>query len=404
MVLTNRNRKAMKVVRKLAAYGFLAAAACVACGCGENDRRAGVDVQGEVEGFDATKMVISRVANQPYDQLVPLDTVSVESGHFAWRCDTLGCDVYALTFITDAELNDNSVYALLGDGRVTMKVVRSAQGGLEPHSQGSAMQSRYEDFIAGYRKAGRQAEIDSVEREFYAARSQNDTVTMAAIKESSRQLYSDGAAQVEKYVKEQMADSSRDFFTFFLYYMFEVVPKSIVRQGQIDTINQQLLEWRGAEVQSSRLMRDARERIAIASRSVEGAIAPELVCVDPQGDTLRLSELRGRRVLIDFWASYCSWCRLEMPTLRKAYEQYADAKGVTFLSVSIDKSRDAWLRAVEEEGMPWKNALVTEAQAATVTTDYNITGIPLILLLDEEGRIVRRGLRGEEISEVLAAL
>lgn len=54
--------------------------------------------------------------------------------------------------------------------------------------------------------------------------------------------------------------------------------------------------------------------------------------------------------------------------------------------------------------MPWKNALVTEAQAATVTTDYNITGIPLILLLDEEGRIVRRGLRGEEISEVLAAL
>lgn len=396
-------RHGMKKIGSEAVSVALALAAALS-GCGEGHIKTGVDLRGDVEGFAASEVVVSRVANYTYGRLVPLDTLAVQDGHFAWRCDTLPKDIYALSFATDAALVDNSVYALLGDGSVSMQIGSTSHGTLYTRSSGSALQRRYEAFEAGYREAGLRQQIDSVEWAFYAARDAGDTVAMATIKANSVPLYEKAEAQTHQYLKTQLADTIRDFFTLFLYYTYDLSHAVLLRQGQIDSINARLAEWREEEVRSSRLMRAAHRVCDVAAQSVEGALAKEIVGVAPNGDTLRLSTLRGRYVLLDFWASYCSWCRLEMPTLKEAYVKYGKAKGVEFVSVSIDRSADAWRKAVEQEAMPWVNILISDEQAASISGEYNIQGIPLILLLDPDGRIARRGIRGEEILQALAAL
>ena len=384
---------------------FAALLTSALAGCGVKETPTGIDLQGEVEGFAPTSAIISRVTNQPYDQLVPLDTVDVLRGHFEWRCDTLPYDVYALSFVSEGVPNENSsVYALLGDGRVKMRVARDREGVLSTRSVGSEVQAQYERFMEEYRKVSRRDEIDSLEHAFFSARERGDTVAALKIKEASKPLYTESAMQIQRYLRDRLKDTVRNFFTLYLYYTHDLATATIERLGQLDSIRARLGEWKGTEEQGSRLMRSALLRCDLASRSVEGALAPEIVGVRPNGDTLRLSSLRGRWVLVDFWASYCGWCRQELPLLRAAYERYGKAGGVSFVSVSLDKNDAAWRRALEEEKMPWDNIRIEGDLASRTITEYNISGIPLAILIDGEGRIARRGIRGAEMIEVLAGL
>ena len=105
---------------------------------------------------------------------------------------------------------------------------------------------------------------------------------------------------------------------------------------------------------------------------------------------------------MDFWASWCGPCRGEIPHLKEAYEKYAD-KGVAFFSVSIDKSDAAWKKALAEENMPWEQVCAPQA-GKDVMKQYQFSGIPYILVLDKEGRIVGTNLRGKALMDKLEEL
>ena len=197
-------------------------------GCGVKETPTGIDLQGEVEGFAPTGAIISRVTNQPYDQLVPLDTVDVLRGHFEWRCDTLPYDVYALSFVSEGVSNENSsVYALLGDGRVKMRVARDREGMLSTRSVGSEVQAQYERFMEEYRKVSRRDEIDSLERAFFSARERGDTAAALKIKEASKPLYTESAMQIQRYLRDRLKDTVRNFFTLYLYYTHDLATATI---------------------------------------------------------------------------------------------------------------------------------------------------------------------------------
>ena len=135
-----------------------------------------------------------------------------------------------------------------------------------------------------------------------------------------------------------------------------------------------------------------------------GKLAPEITMKDPEGQTRKLSDLRGKIVMIDFWASWCRPCRMENPNVVKLYHQY-HSKGFEIYSVSLDKSRDEWVKAISQDGLVWENH-VSDLNGWTSTggAAYGITSVPSTVLLDREGRIIARNLRGRELENKLKEL
>lgn len=135
-----------------------------------------------------------------------------------------------------------------------------------------------------------------------------------------------------------------------------------------------------------------------------GEMAPDIDLPDSTGKSMKLSSLRGKVVLLDFWASWCGPCRHENPTVVRAYQNYA-AKGFTVFSVSLDQSKPKWLAAIAKDGLVWPSHVSDlKGWGSAGSALYKVTGIPATFLLDKEGKIVAKNLRGPALEEKLKAL
>ena len=132
-----------------------------------------------------------------------------------------------------------------------------------------------------------------------------------------------------------------------------------------------------------------------------GSQAPEIALPNPQGDTLRLSSLKGKYVLIDFWASWCGPCRRENPNVVRVYNAYKD-KGFEILGVSLDRSKAPWVQAIEKDGLTWQHVSALNYFSGPAAKTYGVGAIPYTVLIDPEGKIVAKNLRGKALENKLA--
>jgi peroxiredoxin len=131
-----------------------------------------------------------------------------------------------------------------------------------------------------------------------------------------------------------------------------------------------------------------------------GREAPEINLPDPSGKDIALSSLRGKIVLIDFWASWCKPCRAEMPNVVKTYKKYKD-KGFEIYGVSLDQAKENWVEAIQQDGITWPQVSDLKYWECVAARLYNVQGIPFTVLVDKEGKILGKNLRGEELDKAV---
>ena len=136
-----------------------------------------------------------------------------------------------------------------------------------------------------------------------------------------------------------------------------------------------------------------------------GEIAPDFEGPSPSGEVLSLSDLKGKVTIIEFWASWCRPCRVENPNLVKLYKEM-HPKGLEIVGVSLDRNRSSWLRAIDDDGLVWSHVSNLKFWQDPIAKLYNITAIPASFIIDKEGRIIEKNLRGAQlaakISEILS--
>lgn len=134
-----------------------------------------------------------------------------------------------------------------------------------------------------------------------------------------------------------------------------------------------------------------------------GQPAPEIALPNPDGEVVKLSSLRGNYVLVDFWAKWCGPCRAENPNIVRVYNKYKD-KGFTVFGVSLDRNRADWLKAIEDDNLTWTHVSDLKYWQSEAAQTYNITAIPFSILLDPNGVIIDKNLRGQALERKIAEI
>ncbi len=228
------------------------------------------------------------------------------------------------------------------------------------------------------------------------AQSIPNTPDGAAQADQLRNEYQRLANQRNNFVKEVALKQKKGFIPYF------VVSFGALENPGFDMF-QHAVNCAKAADPNSKYTQQIETQFNTEAKLMEGAIAPDFTLKTPNGEDLSLSSLRGKVVLIDFWASWCGPCRRENPNVRKLYRRF-HYKGFEILGVSLDNDGNRWKGAIQADSLTWPHVSDLRGWQSSAAQLYQVSSIPQTYLIDKDGRIMAKGLRGPELEMVLAKL
>lgn len=358
----------------------LGAGACSSKGNGhagkEDDKQ--VSISGKIENAPATGLVILEEIKQ--NNPVPIDTFTVEDNSFNAVVKVEEPGFYRLNLF-----NQQYVTLVLNDEDVRITADASAEPG-SAKVEGST-DTRYLDEINGLVQQSRQG-IMALEQQYVAARQENNSVRMKELEQEY--------LGTEKQMREEIKDKLRSMESS----VTAIYGVNFLNREEDFPFLDSLATRLKQDLPNSSYVADFAKGVDQMRGTTIGQLAPDIVLPNPQGETKKLSELRGNIVMIDFWAAWCGPCRRENPNVVRLYNKYHD-KGFEIYGVSLDRSKDDWIKAIEKDGLTWTQVSDLSYFNSEAAQTYGITSIPATVLLDKEGKIIARNLRGQALEEKL---
>ena len=185
-----------------------------------------------------------------------------------------------------------------------------------------------------------------------------------------------------------------------------IAPLAAIRYSQLTedpASTESIYNLLSPAVKQSGMSNYLAQQIADGKRNAIGTVLPDFTQADTTGKPVSLSSLRGKYVLIDFWASWCRPCRQENPNVVANYQRFKD-KNFTVLGVSLDKSKPAWIEAINTDGLTWPHVSDLQGWSNSVAQQFQIQGIPQNFLIDPDGKIIAKNLRGPALEHKLEQL
>ncbi len=213
-------------------------------------------------------------------------------------------------------------------------------------------------------------------------------------------------AKISNYPLEFLKTHNDNYFSLSL--IENILKNNPIEVQEIDEVYSSL----DSDIKNSSLGKTVAYQIETLKKKNEslamlniGKIAPDFSAPNPEGKQVSLNEIKGKATIIDFWAAWCGPCRRENPNVVKIYEKYHD-KGLEIISVSLDKpgQKDKWVKAIEDDKLNWHHVSNLNYFNDPVAKQYNIQSIPATFILDAEGKIVAKSLRGQALEEKIAEM
>jgi peroxiredoxin len=341
-------------------------------------------ISGKVEGYAEGKIYLSKVTTPTPTKI---DSIDVNNGSFAFSKGISNTNVYMINF------GKSRSGVIIFPENQNIQLTVKLNSGIIDNSDVKAgpIQQIYQEYTKTVKEAG--LEMNKLYMAYQTAKTaKNDAETARLEKELN--VKSDATDATEAKIQELNASNLLGIYliTRKVYaYDYDKLKSCLAIVSPV--------------AQKSDIYRSLSERLAKMDKVRVGSIAPDFTLPTPEGNMLSLSQFRGKVVVVDCWASWCGPCRAESPNMVALYNANKD-KNFTILGVSLDRpdAKDKWIKAIADDKLTWNQVSDLKFWNSMICDLYVISAIPETILIDKDGKIIARGLRGDDLKAKVAEL
>ena len=331
-------------------------------------------IKADMEDVSDGWVVLTRVID---GDLKPVDSVKAVDGKFTFTGTIDTPEMYYLDF------KENKTFHRFFVEPGTITITGDLQ---TPEFEGADAQVVFDRFNEEMRQFDQRG-TDLTQR-YREAQEANDQETLGRVEEDFRELEKEQTAYIINFAARNPASVASPYIIVSNAYVFNLEEL------------EQALDSFDASISGSKYVQQLSDQVDKLRKVAIGQPAPVFTQKNEDGEPVSLSDFRGQYLLIDFWASWCQPCRAENPNLVEAYNKYKD-QGFEILGVSLDRKKDSWLKAIENDNLTWPQVSDLQYWNNEASDLYGVSSIPANFLLDPEGVIIAKNLRGEKLDEKL---